>query len=356
MSTQGCTRVVRGPRGYRTAALCVAGAALLLGACTTSSTQSSTSTTTSTIIQPGQHKPIDLFTHVGCQSGIAFSSLTFGKRQGVVCVRTWTVLTLNLETPPPGDHWGVSAMRTSTNGDVRAIQSSGRGGSYSFVYRAVRPGIDFVHVLMLAPCARGGCVPEGPPIPEAQWVIRVVPAPSPYPATLPMSRGLTFSNMSHHLAWGTALAAAQVRWVKLKDGRPDDSEWGVWDPSGYPNTYPVRSTDGGATWTAAGPQLASDWAGGGIFYVTRVIAESSTAVVMVSDATIDVTVDGGHQWYQYTNGAGGWTMTPCSAAAGSICLRISPAHGTMLLPRASYADYLLDVAHHSWHRIWQTLP
>ncbi len=348
--------MVSGPRGHVAAALC-AGAALLLGACTTSSTQSSstTTTTTSTIAQPGQHKPIDLFTHVGCESGIASSSLAFGTRQEVVCVRRWTVLTLRLETPPPGDRWGASTMRTTANGDVRVIQSSGSGGSYSFVYRATRPGIDFVHVLMLTPCPKSGCMDPGPPIPEAQWVIRVVPAPSPYPATLTMSPGLTFSNVSHHLAWGTALTPAQVRWVKLTAVGPDDSEWGVWDPRGYPSTYPVRSTDGGATWTAAGPQLASDWAGGGIFYVTGVIPESPTAVVMVSDATIDVTVDGGRRWYQYTNGAGGWTMTPCRAAGDSICLRIGPAPYTTFLPTTSHADYLLDVTTHAWHRIRQTL-
>jgi hypothetical protein len=331
-------------------------AALFLAACSTQITQSSnTTTTTSTIVKPGQRKPIDLFAHVGCQGGLAFSSLTWGMRQGVVCIRKWTVLTLNLGTPAPGDHWGVSEMRTSTNGNVVAIQSSGKGGRYSFVYRAVRPGIDFVHVLMVMPCPKGGCIPEGPPVPEAQWVIRVVPAPSPYPATLTMSRGLTFSNESHHLPWGTTLTPAQARWVKLQAAGPDYSAWGVWDPHGYPNTYPVRSTNGGATWTAAGPQLASDWAGGSLYYVSKVLPESSTAVVMVSDSVIDVTTDGGQQWYQYQNGVGGWTMTSCDAAEVSICLRISPASYTTLHPKNSYADYLLNVAQLRWQRIRRRL-
>jgi hypothetical protein len=318
-------------------------------------TQSSSSTTTSTTVKPGLHKPIDLFAHVACQGGLAFSSLTFGQRQRVVCIKKETVLTLYLGIPPAGDHWEVSGMKKSTNGDVVAIHSQGTYGGYTFVYRGVRPGIDFVHVFMLMPCPKTGCnASGGPPILEAQWVIRVVPAPSPYPATLTMQHGLTFSSVTRALRWGTTLGAAQARQVTITS-IGSTYRWGVRVTDGGP-TFPVHSTDGGATWTAAGPQLATDWAGGSLYYVSKVIPEGPSAVVMVSNSIIDVTTDGGHQWNQYLNADDDWTMAGYAIGGGGIGLRVSPTSNATWLPRSSYAVYSLDVARHEWHRIWQTLP
>jgi hypothetical protein len=93
--------------------------------------------------------------------------------------------------------------------------------------------------------------------------------------------------------------------------------------------------------------------GGGIYYVNRVISESSSAVVMVSNAVIDLTTDGGHQWYQYLNTADNWLIT-AHAVSGGIGLRIGPASYSSL-PKSSYAIYVLDVAHHRWRRTGQSL-
>jgi hypothetical protein len=175
---------------------------------------------------------------------------------------------------------------------------------------------------------------------------------SPYPATLTMQRGLSQSSTNPALPWGTTLTAAQARQVTLKSSGPT-FRWGVWKKNGGPETFPVRSTDGGAHWTAAGPQLATDWAGGSLFYVSKVIPESSTSVVMVSNSIIDVTTDRGHQWYQYLNTADNWSITG-HAVSGGIGLRIGPA-SYALLPKASYALYVLDIAHHQWHRTAQSL-
>ena len=102
-------------------------------------------------------------------------------------------------------------------------------------------------------------------------------AASPYPAILVMHHGLSQSGDSGGSPWGTKLTAAQAREVKVKSVGPT-FRWGVWYK--YPaSQFPVRSSDSGAHWTAAGPQLASDWAGGSLFYVTKVISESPTSVV-----------------------------------------------------------------------------
>jgi len=178
-------------------------------------------------------------------------------------------------------------------------------------------------------------------------------ASSPYPATLTMQRGLTESAAGHALPWGTSLTAAQARRVTLRSSGPT-YRWGVWKEYAGPGQFPVRSIDGGAHWTAAGPQLATDWAGGAIYFVTRVISESSSAVVMVSNAVIDVTTDGGHQWYQYLNGADNWSIAARAVSGGGIGLRVSPA-SYATLPKASYALYVLDVAHHQWRRTGQSL-
>jgi hypothetical protein len=175
---------------------------------------------------------------------------------------------------------------------------------------------------------------------------------SPYPATLKMQHGLYESNTGRALPWGTILTAAQSRWVILKSSGPTD-QWGVW--KGHPGAgqFPVRSPDGGVHWMAAGPQLASDWVGGGIYYVTKVIPEGLTSVVMVSNAVIDVTTDGGRQWYQYLNTASDWIIS-AQTVKGGIGLRVSPFPDKNL-PKGSYANYVLDVAHHEWLRTGQSV-
>lgn len=178
-------------------------------------------------------------------------------------------------------------------------------------------------------------------------------ANSPYPSTLPLHRGLTESSATKSLAWGTTLTRAQDRYVKLKSMNASVG-WGVWKPNGLAATYPVRSTDGGRHWSAAGPQLATDWVGGGIYYVTRVISESSRAVIMVSNAVIDVTIDAGRQWYQYLNPDDNWSITRHALSGGGVGLRVAPASYAQL-PKASYAIYTLDLGHLRWRRVAQSL-
>jgi hypothetical protein len=178
-------------------------------------------------------------------------------------------------------------------------------------------------------------------------------ASSPYPATLKMQRGLSQSATGQALPWGTALTAVQARRVTLKSSG-STYRWGVWKEHAGPGQFPVRSVDGGVHWTAAGPQLATDWAGGSLYFVSKVIPESSSSVVMVSNSIIDVTTDGGHQWYQYLNTADNSSITGHAVGGGGIGLRIGPA-SYALLPKASYAFYVLDVAHHLWRRISQSL-
>ena len=184
-------------------------------------------------------------------------------------------------------------------------------------------------------------------------VIPVVAASSPYPAQLTMQRGLTLSATGRALRWGVQLTAAQSRWVTIKSSGPTD-RWGVWQAKGGPAQFPVRSIDGGAHWAAAGPQLASDWAGGSLYYITKVIGGGSSTVVMVSNAIIDVTTDGGRLWYQYLHTDANWSITAHVVSGGEMGLRIGPAKGAAL-PKASYALYGLDVARHRWYRTAQSL-
>ncbi len=175
---------------------------------------------------------------------------------------------------------------------------------------------------------------------------------SPYPSRLTMKAWLLFSRTAPHPpSWGTMLTAAQARWVTVQSSELN-YRWGVWEENGLGGEFPVRSTDGGAHWIAAGPQLASDWAGGGIYYVSKVIPESASSVVMVSNAIIDLTTDGGHQWYQYLNPASDWTIS-AHAVSGGIGLRVSSS--AYKVPKGSHAFYVLDVAHHTWYRTGQSL-
>lgn len=327
-------------------------ASLLLAACV--STTAPTTTTTTTV--KGGGTPTGLFAHVPCQRGYASSWLSFDKRQEVVCIHLGTLLTLNLAGPPHGSRWGTAAMARSDKGDLVLVNSFAQSGDDAFTYRGVRPGIDYVHVLKLIPCG-DHCINPGPPVPEAQWAIRIVrpsaPPPSPFPRVLRMQKGLQFSNGGHHYPFGTAIPSNQDKWVQHRSG-PASDMWGVWEANGSPSVYPAESTDGGADWSVVGPQLATDWAGGSIFYIDKVFVDGDGVVVMVSNAVIDLTTDGGRQWYQYLNGAADWTMASCSAG-GVTCLQVRAAGWVVSLPRGSHAVYDLDPAIHEWRRVEQSL-
>lgn len=170
----------------------------------------------------------------------------------------------------------------------------------------------------------------------------------PYPAILRSQPGLTESATGHNLPWGTRLTAAQSRAVTYKASGSTYS-WGVWEAPTGAGQFPVRSTDGGARWTAAGPQLAADWAGGSLYYVTKVIPEGLDAVVMVSNSVIDVSTDGGRWWYQYLNAAANWAITPYAVPGGGIGLHVGPASWAVL-PKQSYALYVLNVPSHQWRQ------
>jgi hypothetical protein len=171
---------------------------------------------------------------------------------------------------------------------------------------------------------------------------------SPYPATLKMQSGLyDGGGRNPTLLWGTVLPAAQSRWIEFKSPGPT-VEWGVWRENGESGAFPVRSLDGGLHWMAAGPLLATDWAGGGIYFVNRVIPDGTSSVIMVSNAVIDVTTDGGRRWFQYLNPASDWIISgqPVSVSIG---LRIRPFPDGDL-PKGSYATYVLNDARHEWVR------
>jgi hypothetical protein len=176
---------------------------------------------------------------------------------------------------------------------------------------------------------------------------------SPYPATLKMQFGM-YEGGGHlpALPWGKVIPASQSRWIDIKSPAAID-EWGVWRPNGDGGLYPVRSLDGGVHWRAAGPLLATDWAGGGIYYVGKVISDGPSSVVMVSNAVIDVTTDAGRQWYQYLNPASDWIISgqKLSVSIG-IRIRTIPGHGS---PKRSYAIYVLNTARREWVRITQSI-
>jgi hypothetical protein len=178
-------------------------------------------------------------------------------------------------------------------------------------------------------------------------------AASPYPATLVMQRGLTESAAVRPLPWGTELPSSQIKWITIRSSGPG-VEWGVWKQNGGPPEFPVRSLDRGVHWKAAGPLLATDWAGGGIFMVNRVIAESPWAVVIVSNAVIDVTTNKGLVWYQFVNGNDNWSIKSYPKQAGRIAIRVGPASYANL-PKRSFAIYALDAVDHRWVQVKQTL-
>lgn len=176
---------------------------------------------------------------------------------------------------------------------------------------------------------------------------------SPYPLTLQMTPGLLFATATRAPAWGTSLGAAQNRWVKVVSTGPT-WRWGVWRPNGVAPLYPVRRASATSPWTAAGPALASDWVGGGIYYVTRVIGESRSSALFVSNAVIDLTTDAGHHWFQYVNPEDIWSMTRYNLS-GRPGLRVGPDQWATRPPRRSYALYVLQAEEHRWHRVSQFL-
>ena len=178
---------------------------------------------------------------------------------------------------------------------------------------------------------------------------------SPYPATLKMRHGMYEGGIEvqvNALPWGTILPAAQLRWIEIKS--PIASvEWGVWRENGDGGLFPVRRIDGGAHWRAAGPMLATDWVGGGIYFVNKAISDGPSAVVMVSNAVIDVSTDGGRQWYQYLNPASDWIISS-QIFSVSIGIRIRPFTSGDL-PKGSYATYILNDTRHEWVRTGQSV-
>lgn len=178
-------------------------------------------------------------------------------------------------------------------------------------------------------------------------------AASPYPTTLVMHRGLTESSAVRPLPWGTELPSSQTKWVTIRSSA-SAVEWGVWKKNGGPPEFPVRSSDHGVHWEAAGPLLATDWVGGGIFMVSRVIAEGPSAVVIVSNAVIDATTTTGRTWYQFVNDADNWSITSNPLTKGRISIRVGPAIYSNL-PKRSFAIYDLEGTGHRWIRVKQTL-
>lgn len=175
----------------------------------------------------------------------------------------------------------------------------------------------------------------------------------PFPAVLPMQHGLTEANVVRPLPWGTLIPTSQAKWVVLHSAK-SPVEWGVWKQDGGPGEFAVRSTNGGLRWRAAGSMLATDWAGGSIFYIGRVMSFGASAVVMVSNAVIDVSTDAGHQWYQYVNGADTWSITQAPQSSGEIRIQVAPASYSTL-PKSDHAIYRLDVARHRWLRVSQSV-
>jgi hypothetical protein len=174
---------------------------------------------------------------------------------------------------------------------------------------------------------------------------------SPYPAVLSMTPGLLFSKDDTFVRRGSVLTASESRSVTASSPATR-VRWGVWRD--VTTQYPVRSLDAGSTWVVSGPGLASDWAGGSLYYVSRVITESATAVVMVSNSIIDVSTDDGLRWYQYLNASDNWNMSEHNSAEGVIGLRVGPDQWALnAFPKGSYALYRLDVAQHRWRRVSQ---
>ncbi|MDE3007926.1 MAG: hypothetical protein KGI14_02695 [Acidobacteriota bacterium] len=173
-------------------------------------------------------------------------------------------------------------------------------------------------------------------------------AANSWPATLVMQRGLSQSRYFHPPAWGTVLSPRQANDVALRESSRG-AWWGVWRQGGGPPELAVRSVDEGQHWVVASPVLASDWVGGGIYYVNAVYPENASTVVIVSNAVIDLTTDGGRRWYQYVNTADDWTMR-VRFRGGALELLVRPAPYATALANTR-ATYHLSVRDHRWRRV-----
>lgn len=171
---------------------------------------------------------------------------------------------------------------------------------------------------------------------------------SSYPAVLPMEPGLSQSTIERAMPFGTVLSSAQTASVRLVS-TSGSCRWGVLQAGHGAAMFPVKSVNGGSRWTAAGPLLAADWAGGSIYFVTKVFSVSSSVVVMVSNAVIDLTTDGGRQWFQYVQPGDDWSMTVHTLAGGLSYLSVRPTSYSTL-PKGSYALYVFDRASDRWSR------
>jgi hypothetical protein len=95
-------------------------------------------------------------------------------------------------------------------------------------------------------------------------------------------------------------------------------QWSVWCDGAA--QYPVVSVDRGSQWVIAGPVLANDWAGGGIYYTTHVTACDAHIVAITASGVTDTSFDGGRTWYQFGSAfslTGFWTMTVIGCAGST---------------------------------------
>lgn len=142
-------------------------------------------------------------------------------------------------------------------------------------------------------------------------VVTLALNPSPFPRTFrAFAWNIHSAPVGPWLAFGTA-APTDVSGDRICGNVATPTSgvaWTLWCRG--PGEYPALSEDGGATWTTAGPLLASDWAGGSMYEVSRVTACSPSVVALAGEFDVDVTTDGGHQWYLFPNGPSeDWTMT-----------------------------------------------
>lgn len=138
-------------------------------------------------------------------------------------------------------------------------------------------------------------------------------------------------------------------------------EWSVWcDRSAQ---FPVKSVDGGHQWRVAGPLLANDWAGGSLYYVSKVVADSRDVVAMWGTGVIDTTFDGGRAWRQLATPlsmAGAWKMRVVRYEGGTGVIPYELVMHVVFSPtwashRADSATYITRDRGQSWVRLSQHL-
>jgi hypothetical protein len=134
-------------------------------------------------------------------------------------------------------------------------------------------------------------------------------------------------------------------------------EWSVW--CDLAAQFPVVSTDGGRQWRVAGPLVASDWAGGSMFYVSKVTAYSAEVVAMTGAGVTDTTFDGGRTWFQFATSlsmVGAWKMSIVRYEGGTgakpyelVMHIIDTANGGTL--RSGSATYITLNEGRTWVRL-----